>query len=481
MTPLAGRALALALAVAVAPAAASAGVRPRYGGELRALLPALPAQLDPARASSMPELAAARAAHATLLEVDERGALRPSLLATLPESGDGGRSFRLRLAPALRFQDGAPVTAADVAATLSRLGSPWAAHGWVAAPIRGFDAVREGRARSLAGIEILSDSELRIELAYPFPGFPYALAALPAAVVHVGPGGEIAGAGPFRPTGSGGASLRMVAFDGCSAGRPFTDALVLAVADPRGAARALARGEADVVLRPEPQAGAPAGEPSLDEVVVAVVSRRLGALAEPTLGALAALDRAELTRLVRGPARPLAALLPPPLLTGHPPAPRPRGPLPPRLGLLLPAEAGAPREAAERIQVKLYDRGVRVAIESLPRAAFASRVAAGDFDAALVPMWLVTRAPALALAQVAWALGGPGRGADALARAARADSSTLPALAGALEEELLAVPLYATGFRLDARPEVQGLSRADDGTWAVGDAWLLPAPARRAP
>ena len=487
-------AAAIAMVIALAPAPGTAGVRPRYGGELRVLLPAPPAQLDPARAISPSDLAAVRAAHATLLEVDPRGELRPSMLETIPLPEAGGRSFRLRLAPGLHFQNGAPVTAADVARALSRLAAPWSAHGWVAAPIRGFAAVHDGHAPSLAGVEVLSESELRVELAYPFAEFPQALAALPAAVVHVGPGGQIAGAGPFRPAGPvPGPGLRMVAFEGCAAGRPFADALVLAGSDARGAARALDRAEADVVLRPEAPPGGLPAEPSLDEVVVALVSRRLGAAAGPTFAALAALDRAELARRVRGPAKPLASLLPEPLLAARPSvlSPPPGYPsgrsdraradgstLPARLSLLLAAEPGAPREAAERIQVKLYDRGTRVAVEPVPRPAFESRLAIGDFDIALVPVWLLARAPAVALGQVAWVLGGPARGAEALSRAARTGGSELPALAAELERELLAVPLYATGLRLSPRAAVQGVARAGDGTWAAGDTWFLPGGAR---
>jgi peptide/nickel transport system substrate-binding protein len=476
-------AVVIAMMIALSPAPGTAGVRPVYGGELRALLPATPAQLDPARATSPSDLVAVRAAHATLLEVDAHGELRPSMIEAVPQPEAGGRSFRLRLLPGLRFQDGAPVTAPDVARTLSRLAEPGAAHGWVAAPIRGFAAVHDGHASMLEGVEVLSPTELRVELAYPFAEFPQALAALPAAVVHAGPGGQIAGAGPFRPTGPApGSALRMTAFDGCAAGRPFTDALVLAGADARGAARALARAGADVVLRPEAPPGGLTAAPSQDEVVVALVSRRLGAASGPTLAALAALDRAELSRRVRGPAKPLTSLLPEPLLTARPPtAPPLHGALPARLSLLLAAEPGAPREAAERIQVKLYDRGVRVAVEPVLRSAFESRLAIGDFDVALVPVWLLARSPAFALGEVAWVLGGPARGAEALSRAARASAAELPALAAGLERELLAVPLYATGLRLTSRPEVQGVARAADGTWTAGDTWLLPGAGGRAP
>lgn len=466
----------LAAAFLFLPAAAVPGVRPRYGGELRVLLPTAPAELDPSRASSPADLAAVRAVHATLLEEDERGALRPALLEALPESEDGGRAWRLRLAAGLRFHDGQPVSAADVAASLARLAGPDSTQGWLAAPIEGAAAVRGGGARLLAGVQVLSDRDLRIVLAYPFPEFPRALAALPSAIAKPGVRGALVGAGPFRPARAAEGRLRLAPFEGFHGGRPFADALLLAGADARAASRALASGGVEVAIRPEPLDGRAGLETGPLGVVLAVVSRRLGPAAEPTRAALAAVDRSELTRFVRAPAIPLSALLPPAFLRSAPRAPSARAAGAPaaQLRLLLPEGADAPRAAAARIQVKLYDRGVHAALESAPAAAFAARLASGDFDAALVPVWLVSRAPPLALAQIAAAAGGAERGARALERAAAADAASLPALAEKLEAELAAVPLYAAGLRVAALEGVEGLWLRGDGTLELGDAWLMP-------
>ncbi len=465
----------VAAALLCLPAVAAAGVHPRYGGELRVLLPAAPGELDPARASSPADLAAVRAAHATLLELDERGALRPALLEALPEPEDGGRAWRLRLAPGLRFQDGQPMGAAEVAASLARLAGPGSAQAWLAAPIEGAAAVREGRARLLAGVEVLSDRELRIALSYPFAGFAHALAALPTAIVKPGPGGALVGAGPFRPARSAEAGLRFAPFDEFHRGRPFADALLLAGADARDAQQALASGGAEVALRPELLASRPGPETGKLLVVLALVSPRLGPAAEPTRAVLAALDRSQLTRFVRAPATPLSALLPPALLpaASRVSSPRQAG-TPARLKLLLPEGTDAPRATAARMQVQLYDRGVRAAVESAPAAAFASRLARGDFDAALIPISLVSPLPALALGQIAAAAGGTERGARALAQAAAASAAALPAVAARLEAELIAVPLYAAGLRVAARDGVEGLWVRGDGTLELGDAWLMP-------
>jgi MarR-like DNA-binding transcriptional regulator SgrR of sgrS sRNA len=472
----------LALLALAVPGSAGAGVRPRYGGELRVLLPSSPTQPDPARATSPADLMAVRAAHATLVEIDEKGALRPGLLDALPEPEEGGRAWRLRVAPALRFQDGQPVGAADVAASLARLAGPGSAYAWLASPIEGAAAVREGRAGLLSGVQVLSDQELRIALSFAFPRFAEALAAIPSALVRAGPGGALVGAGPFQPAGASEKGLRLTAFEGFHGGRPYADALLLAGADARTTSRALASGAAEVVWRPEPLGGKSGLETPPLGVVLAVVSRRLGPAAEPTQRALAALDRHDLARLVVAPVVPLSSLLPPQLASPSAPRtapPRLAGAPAARLNLLLPEGAEAPRAAAARIQVKLYDRGVRVALQSAPAAVFASRIASGDFDAALVPVWLVSRVPALALAQIAAAAGGQDRAARALSRAAAGDPDALSSAAAELEAELLAVPLYAAGLRASVRDGILGAWLRQDGTLELGDAWLMPRPGAR--
>lgn len=467
------------------PLAAAAGVRPRYGGELRVVLPSAPVELDPAQATSPSDLVAVRAVHATLLEVDALGQLHPALLEAVPAPEEGGRAFTLRLAPGLRFQDGRPLGAAEVAASLARAAGPRSANAWVAAAIEGSAEVREGKARLLSGVRVLSARELRIALSYPFPEFPQALATLPSAIVSPGPDGAPVGAGPFRPVGVAHGELQLAPFDGFGGGRPFLDALALATAgDP---ARALDGGRAGAVLRPELlgplRAGAAGSVGSTGPwcAVLAVVSRRLGASVEPTRAALGALDRADLSRLVRAVVGPLGGLLPPPMLSdgvGRAAPARAPGALPGRLELLVPKGDDALRAAAARIQVKLYDRGVRVAVESAPAPVFAARLASGAFDAALVPVWLAARTPALALAQVATALGGRERGALALARAAAAAPGELPGVAAGLEAELMAVPLFTQGLRFVARDGVQGASLRRDGTLDAANAWLMPQPGR---
>lgn len=459
------------------PLAALAGLPPRYGGDLGVALPAAPANLDPARLSDPSELEAARALHSTLVETGPDGALRPALLAALPEAEPGGRAFRLRLRPGLRFHDGRPLTAADVAASLSRLLAPGtrSPHGWIALPVAGADDVREGRASSLSGVQVVGELELRVALDLPFPEFPRALAALPAAVVPRG-GPVTTGAGPFRLASRGEGTLRLAAFDGYWRGRAYPDALSLSGMDARRAARAFARGEVDLVVRPESASGAAARElPSTTATYAVVNAKRLGRLAADLRHALLALDRSELARLGgRGHATPLAGLLPPSLLSGSPaPAPRALARVAgnPKVELLVAAGSDGNRALADRLQVKLFDRGVRAAVEAVAPAALLARLASGAYEVALVSLTFTSSGAGPALLECAWTLGGPAAARRALARLGSADAA---AAAAEVAEDLGAVPLFASGLRASSRKDLSGLEVLPDGTVDPGDLWLGP-------
>ena len=264
------------------PAGSMARARPRHGGELRLLLPPGPHSLDPAQAISPDQLLLARATGATLLDLDPAGASvspallesptpwkgedrgegrrvegryqppRSALLAGPPVPEPGGRAVRLRLTPNLRFHDGAPVTAAAVAASLTRLAAPGSPGAWLLAPVEGAAALLAGRASALAGVRVEGELELRLALAHPYPQLAWALAAAPASVVRASPRGGLAGAGPFRPALAMGSALRLEAFEAHHAGPPFTDRLLVSSVSAREAVGALGRAAADLALVPEP-------------------------------------------------------------------------------------------------------------------------------------------------------------------------------------------------------------------------------------
>ena len=477
-------ALLAAVVAALAPPA-SAGVRPAYGGELVVALPAAPRETDPARAVEPADLLAARALHATPLEIDAAGLPVAGLLAEVPMPEAGGRAFRLRLRTGLRFADGSPLTASDLAASLSRLAAPGAPHGWLALPIAGTDLVLEGRASAPHGIRVLSEREVLVTLDLPLPDFPWALAALPAAVVSAGG----AGAGPFRPAGPlapRDGRLLLLQNDLHHRGRPFADRTVLLARPGRGLAGEIERGEVHLALRPEAlAAGAIPLRPSVATYAV-MNDRRLGGVADRVRAALAALDRAELARrFVRGPSEPLATMLPSWILA-PPASSTPTSPLtsPPLRGgdgasgtrpvvLLVPSGAPDARAAANRIQVKLFDAGVRASVDEADPIRFAARLAAGEHDVAILPIALVAPRPALAAAQVAWTVGGPVEARRALKEMAGLSGDEASRAADGIASRLGLVPLFASGLRASPGPALRGVRPAADGTLDPGDLWLF--------
>jgi oligopeptide transport system substrate-binding protein len=135
-------------------------------------------------------------------------ALVPKLAASW-DTELGGSRFVFHLRPGARFQNGAAVTASDVAFSLNRLAlkataSPLA---YLMAPVAGFDEVNvTGTATSLSGVQVLDPHTLQITLSSPWVDFPYVLtdpatAPIPAAAFLADPGGFMQhpiGSGPYE-------------------------------------------------------------------------------------------------------------------------------------------------------------------------------------------------------------------------------------------------------------------------------------------
>jgi hypothetical protein len=195
-----------------------------------------------------------------------------------------------------------------------------------------------------------------------------------------------------------------------------------------------------------------------------------------------AIDRDDLTRLfVRAPAVSMPHLLPPTLLTQ---APRPRPSAPPSSGgravtLLYDATNEDQKAVAERIQVKLHDRGYKVALEPLPRPILRARWAKGDFDLMLQSL-LLPPVPGPALAVVLDAAGRKdllgvelpliGAVADPTARDARARERAV-----ALGPTVPILPLYAQGLGMRAAPELGGLVLDAQGLPLLDGVYFVPA------
>jgi len=423
------RALCLLAAVALALPAA-AGVRPRYGGALAAAVVRGAIDPDPAQADSVAELFLAALLHQPLLRRAPDGALVPVLLAELPRSADGGSTFHLRLREGLRFHDGSPIRAADVAASLRRLaGGPWAA---LALPVR--------------TIEVLGDRELRVALAFPCPRWPEALAEPAAAVVQQG--ASLRGAGPFQLRARGATHIELRPFAGHAGGRPFLDALTIRLVADRGAAARLAA----------------AGEVAFGPGGTAQAPLATWLVAAPGV-ALPPVDPGDLARFLPASARRMEGLLPPPHRT-VPPAPgEPGAPGGAPLELLFDPAVEGHQQVAERIQLRLHDRGVAVRLVSLAAEELRRRARGGDYRLALLQLPL----PAEASFAAAALLYESGRGEAARALLARAGDEAEAILA----EARGIAPLYAIHEAIGA------VGRAPiHGGPDLADTWLLPEAPR---
>jgi hypothetical protein len=139
--------------------------------------------------------------------------------------------------------------------------------------------------------------------------------------------------------------------------------------------------------------------------------------------------------------------------------------------LLVASGADGNRALADRLQVKLFDRGVRAAVEAVAPAALLGRLALGNYDMALVSLTFTSSGSQPALLEAAWALGGPAAARRALQRLGNAEPA---AAASEVAEELGVVPLFAAGLRASSRQDLAGLEVLPDGTVDPGDLWLGP-------
>lgn len=166
------RSVAISCLLALA-ASSPASLRPRYGGTARVLLQHRVTSLDPAAEEDHPATRdrVTGLLFETLTSVDEQGRVQPRLASSW--SVDPARrvwQFRLRVA---RFTDGSPLTAADVAASLSRVATNW----------RCAAADRQ---------------TVSIESSSPVLHMPEALALSKFAIVKRQPDGTLLGTGPFK-------------------------------------------------------------------------------------------------------------------------------------------------------------------------------------------------------------------------------------------------------------------------------------------
>ncbi len=177
----------------------------RSRGEIRVPVAGAVESLDPTYATLAEYLEVIPNVFETLTRVEE-GAEIKYLLAEKCETQADGLRYRILLRQGVRFHDGRRLTARDVRYSFERLirKTRGDIH-FALLPIRGAQELRERTASELAGLRILSETELEIELDQRISFFPVLLSCPLAAIVPEGCekfAGDwrsgCAGTGPFR-------------------------------------------------------------------------------------------------------------------------------------------------------------------------------------------------------------------------------------------------------------------------------------------
>jgi oligopeptide transport system substrate-binding protein len=159
-----------------------------------------PAPLDPAVARDVNSAFLTRQVFRGLTRFDENLEPVPELAQRIEISADG-LTYRVQLRDDARFADGSQITAQDVVFSLTRALDPQTAADAGAAlagpsylaDIVGADELIRGEASELAGLRVIDDRTLEIDLEAPRATFLMKLASAPAAIVDpedVARGGE---------------------------------------------------------------------------------------------------------------------------------------------------------------------------------------------------------------------------------------------------------------------------------------------------
>ncbi|HKQ62107.1 MAG TPA: ABC transporter substrate-binding protein [Candidatus Polarisedimenticolaceae bacterium] len=261
------RRAAAALLLSVVPACAGriaptppAAEPPARGGTFR-LVQEVPETLDPLLAGSVYDSLPVNQIFDGLVALDASLNIVPALAESWTISRDG-TSYSFHLREGVRFHDGTPLEAEDVAFTLRRLLDPrHAKHSLAFAYLTVVEGAKEfaaGHRADLAGVEVLDPRTLRIRLERPYTSFLEVLSMDGVSVVpraRVERLGEArfarepVGTGPFRLAGWTSSGLRLEANPDYFRGRPYLDALEISFLGPdeRDGEARFARGQIDLL------------------------------------------------------------------------------------------------------------------------------------------------------------------------------------------------------------------------------------------
>jgi ABC-type transport system substrate-binding protein len=490
--------LAALAACALAPAGARAESRPRYGAAVEGTLLGAPAALDPQAAQTHAELTVVELVFDTLYRVSLSGGTYPHLAAAPPQLDAARTTATIAIRPHVRFHDGAPLAAADVAASLERL--------------------RAGPGRwmlpGVTAVRATSPETVELSLRAPVPDLETLLALPQTAVTRGGKAPQaVVGSGPFRVEALDPAKklLRLRAFDDHFAGRPYLDQLELRWYDtPDGEAHRFESGASQISAR-----GVGAFSTSVPLYRARDVDGPAALLVFLGFGAA----HAELTRSVPFRSALDLALARDPLKSvtsgervapAHEPVPAEAGGAPPtpaaRSGdqaaaqaqlaaaaravrALDPAASGQleleilvedtrpdDRELASYVVYALHNLGLRAKITALPAKVLRARVAQGQAD-----LWIGQISAPIASAPVWWASAFAAGGDVASAAAAVGGALDAAAARQAFERQLPILPLVFRSVRLWHRTDVRGLKLDASGRPSFADVFLHGQPVRSRP
>lgn len=431
---------------------AHAANRPRYGGTLRVEMKTAPVSFDPADLAQSKSLEISNLSSLifdTLMTLDNHGGLEPALaISWRPEPGNQRWQFKLR--PAVKFQDGSPLTAEQVAAALRVANPDW---------------------KVLAAGDVLV-----IERDSPAPNLPAELAQNRNGIARRD-GAKVLGTGPFLiDQWDPGKKLILTANNSYWAGRPFLDSIEITMGqDFRGQMISFDLSKADLIEVAPEQAHRAASEnrnvqsSAPSELMALAFSHDPQSADEARLreALTLSIDRATLSNvLLQGGGEPAGTLLPN-WMTGY--------------AFLFPSEHDSVAARQARGNAKqagawtlAYDTNDPVARVIAERIALNARDAnitlqptsGNRFDLRLVRLPIASLDAPVALA-------------------AMADSLHLPQpkLTGSSTEDLYAaettllqsrqvIPLLHLRTSYGIGTNVKNWSEAPDGRWHLSEVWL---------
>jgi peptide/nickel transport system substrate-binding protein len=405
----------------------------------------------------------------TLVQVDPRGGLRPSLAASW-ESDARGTRWRFHVRRGVMLHDGTLLEPWQIAASLRTSASGWTAS--------------------------VDQEVVILDAAAPRPDLPWDLADPRFAIVVRSSAAQAVGTGPFRIDRVDEGSLTLRAHDAYWAGRPFADAIhVESGRTPSAQLTNLEAGRADLIellptdVRRASQRGLHvAASRSLDLVAMVFETHRATSSAEGLRRLLAgAADRAAIANvLLQGRAEPAQALLPA-WLSGYPsamvaqPIARPSrtaaaGLPSDQRAITLRIDPADPivRAIADRIAVDAREAGCTVTVQA--PSGLAPRP-----DVRLVRLALDASTPDRVLARLVSDLGSRFASVSSPESSAPADATTLAAVVRAeraLLRDAVVVPivhvpeLAAVGENVDVW---DGSIVTPLGGWNLANVWMRGA------